>query len=53
MKILLVVDGTPYSVIVTEMIGSLHLPLPTKAILMTVVPEHTFLGGITLVKFMR
>ena len=50
MKILLVVDGSSYSVTATEMIGSLALPLSTKVIIMTVVPEHTFLGGITLKK---
>jgi hypothetical protein len=50
MKILLVVDGSPYSVAATEMIVSLHLPISTKILLMTVVPEHVFLGGLTLKK---
>jgi nucleotide-binding universal stress UspA family protein len=53
MNILLVVDGSSYSVMATEMVGSLHFPLPTKVILMTVVPEYTFLGGITLKKLSR
>ena len=50
MKILLVIDGSSYSVTATEMVGSLHLPISTKVMVMTVVPEHTFLGGITLKK---
>jgi len=53
MKILMVVDGSSYSVTATEMIGSLQLPASTKSIIMTVVPEHTFLGGITLKKLRR
>ena len=48
MKILMVVDGSSYSVTVTEMVRRLHLPSSNEVMVMTVVPEHTFLGGITL-----
>ena len=50
MKILLVVDGSSYSNVATCMLEALHLPPWTEVTVMTVVPEHTFLGGITLRK---
>ena len=50
MKILLVVDGSPYSDMATRMLKALRLPSRTEVAVMTVVPEHTFLGGITLGK---
>ena len=50
MKILLVVDGSSYSDMATRMLKALHLPSGTEVTVMTVVPEHTFLGGITLGK---
>jgi len=53
MNILLVVDGSSYSVNAAKMIESLHLSKSTEVIVMTVVPEHTFLGGITLRKLRR
>jgi nucleotide-binding universal stress UspA family protein len=50
MKILLVVDGSSHSSKATKMLEALHLPSGTKITVMTVVPEQTFLGGITLSK---
>jgi nucleotide-binding universal stress UspA family protein len=48
MKILLVVDGSSYSYMATEMVEALRLPSKTEVAILTVVPEATFLGGITL-----
>jgi len=48
MRILLVVDGSSYSAMATRMLEALRLPSPTEVTVMTVVPEYTFLGGITL-----
>jgi len=48
MKILLVVDGSSYSDTATKMLEALRLPAKTEVTIPTVVPEHTFLGGITL-----
>ena len=48
MKILLVVDGSSYSDAATQMVEALRLPSKTEVTVLTVVPEHTFLGGITL-----
>jgi len=50
MKILLVVDGSFYSDMATRMLKALRLPSSTEVTVMTVVPEHTFLGGITFSK---
>ena len=50
MKILLVVDGSSYSEMATRTLKALRLPSRTEVTVMTVVPEHTFLGGITLGK---
>jgi len=50
MKILLVVDGSSHSSMATKMLEALRLPSGTKITVMTVVPEQTFLGGITLSK---
>lgn len=48
MRILLAIDGSSYSDIATRMLEALHLPSETKVTVITVVPEHAFLGGITL-----
>jgi nucleotide-binding universal stress UspA family protein len=48
MKILLVIDGSPYSDMATQMLKALRLPAETEVTILTVVPEPTFLGGITL-----
>jgi nucleotide-binding universal stress UspA family protein len=50
MKILLVVDGSSYSDMAIGMVKALRLPSQTEVTVMTVVPERTFLGGITLGK---
>jgi len=48
MKILLVTDGSSYSEIANQMLKALRLPANTEITILTVVPEPTFLGGITL-----
>jgi len=48
MRILLVVDGSPYSEMAIKLLKALQLSPQTEVTVMTVVPEHTFLGGITL-----
>jgi nucleotide-binding universal stress UspA family protein len=48
MKILLVTDGSSCSDIATQMLQELRLPAKTEVSILTVVPEPTFLGGITL-----
>jgi len=48
MKVLLVVDGSSYSEMATRTLKALRLPSRTEVTVMPVVPEHTFLGGITL-----
>jgi len=50
MRILLVVDGSSYSDMETKMLEALRPPPQTEITVLTVVPEHTFLGGITLGK---
>jgi len=50
MKILLVVDGSSYSDIATKTLEALSLPSQTEVIVLTVVPEHILLGGITIAK---
>ncbi|MFC1977799.1 universal stress protein [Chloroflexota bacterium] len=50
MKILLALDGSSYSDMATKMVAALRLPSRTELTVLTVVPEHTFLGGITLRK---
>jgi nucleotide-binding universal stress UspA family protein len=47
MKVLLVIDGSSYSEHATAMLGKLRLPSHTEVAVMTVVPEPTFLGGVT------
>jgi nucleotide-binding universal stress UspA family protein len=48
MKILLAVDGSPHSEMAIKTLKALQLPHQTEVTVMTVVPEHTFLGAITL-----
>ena len=48
MKILLVVDGSAYSDTAAKKLEALELPATTEVTILTVVPEATFLGGITL-----
>jgi nucleotide-binding universal stress UspA family protein len=48
MKILLAVDGSRYSGMSVKMLKALQLLADTGVIVMTVVPEQTFLGGIVI-----
>jgi nucleotide-binding universal stress UspA family protein len=48
MKILLVTDGSSYSEMAGQMLKALRLPADTEVAVLTVVPEPTFLGGITV-----
>jgi nucleotide-binding universal stress UspA family protein len=48
MKILLAVDGSRYSDMSVKMLKALQLPADTGVVIMTVVPEQTFLGGIVI-----
>jgi nucleotide-binding universal stress UspA family protein len=50
MKILLAIDGSPYSDKATETLKAIRLPPKTEVTVITVVSEHTFLGGLTLDK---
>jgi len=50
MRILLAVDGSHYSKLATKMVEALYFPPQTDITVVTVVPEHTFLGGITFGK---
>lgn len=51
LKILLAVDDSPYCEKATQTLKALRLPSRTEVTVMTVVPEHIFLGGITLHMF--
>jgi nucleotide-binding universal stress UspA family protein len=48
MKILLAIDGSNYSTMSVNMLKALALPSHTEVKLITVIPEHTFIGGHTL-----
>jgi nucleotide-binding universal stress UspA family protein len=48
MNILLVVDGSSHSEMTAKKLEALRLPAQTEVTILTVVPEATFLGGITL-----
>jgi len=48
LKILIATDGSRHSEMAYSTLRALKLPPQTKFMVMTVVPEHTFLGGITL-----
>jgi len=51
LKILLAVDDSPYSEKATHTLKAFKLTSRTEVKVMTVVPEHIFLGGITLHMF--
>lgn len=51
MKVLLAVDGSSYAEMATRMVWTLRLPPNTMVTVMTVVPEHSLLAGISLKKF--
>jgi nucleotide-binding universal stress UspA family protein len=48
LKTLLAYDGSPHSDMATKMLMALPLPPQAEVNVITVVPQHTFLGGITL-----
>lgn len=48
MKILLAIDGSEYSEMCAKMLKVFKLTPQTEVTVMTVVPEHVFLGGITI-----
>ena len=48
MKILLAVDGSRYSEVALGLVKALKIGRKAEAILLTVIPEHVFLGGRTL-----
>ncbi|MFO7995639.1 MAG: universal stress protein [Dehalococcoidia bacterium] len=48
MKILLAVDGSRYSEAAVGVVGALKIGRKAEATLLTVIPEHVFLGGHTL-----
>jgi len=52
LKVLLAVDGSEYMGMAVKTIKALQLRGKTELTIMTVVPEHTFLGGITLRRVM-
>lgn len=53
MKVLLVVDGSSHSERAVALVRALQLRPEADISVMTVVPEHTFLGGITLAKLLN
>ena len=48
MNVLLVTDGSTYSDRATQMLHALELPAETRVTVLTVVPQPTFLGGISI-----
>ncbi len=48
MKILLTVDGSQYSDAAIGLARALRIGKRTEATILTVIPEHVFLGGHTL-----
>ena len=48
MKVLLAIDGSKYSEMCAKTLRALKVPAQTEVIVMTVVPEHVFLGGLTI-----
>lgn len=53
MKILLAVDGSSYSEMIVGLVKALKAGRSAEATLLTVIPEHVFLGGYTLAGFLR
>ena len=51
MKVLLVIDGSHYSQMTVSMLKALKLPHETHVTVMTVVPGHSFLGGLSFNRF--
>lgn len=53
MRVLLAVDGSRYSQVATGLIESLNVGPETEVTVLTVIPEHIFLGGRTLASFFK
>jgi len=53
MKILLAVDGSRYSEAAIGLVKALKIGRKAEATVLTVIPEHVFLGGHTLVDLLR
>lgn len=52
MKILLAVDGSRYSEAAVGLVKALRIGRKAEATILTVIPEHVFLGGHTLADFL-
>jgi len=52
MKILLPIDGSANSKMAVSMVKALQLPAGTRVVVLGVVPEHIFLGGLNFHMFM-
>ena len=52
MKILLAVDGSRYSEVAMGLLKALKIGKKAEATILTVIPEHVFLGGRTLVELL-
>ena len=48
MKVMLAIDGSRYSTMSANMLRAFELPTSTEIIMVTVVPEFAFVGGITV-----
>lgn len=48
MKVLLVIDGSSHAEMAVSMVEALRLPSRTAITVLAVIPEHVFLGGLTL-----
>ena len=51
MKVLIVIDGSSCSKMTVNMLKALKLPHKTHVTVMTVVPDHSFLGGLSFSRF--
>jgi len=52
-KILLAVDGSRYSEAAVDLVGALRIRRKADATILTVIPEHVFLGGHNLVDLLE
>jgi len=52
MKILLAVDGSSYSEVATGLVKALKIGRKAEATVLTVIPEHVFVGGHSLADFL-
>lgn len=47
MNVLLPIDGSPYSKMAISMVKALQLPAGTRVVVLGVLPEHTYFGGVS------